>query len=107
VQYEAHRLPNPDRIYFDLHETTLAPELENKVIEIGDPLLTRVRVAQPSSGLTRVVPPPHPRTPSPPRAAALCRVPERLHHDREGICTAIRTNAFAIMKSAAQEGVSP
>ena len=55
VQYEAHRLPNPDRIYFDLHETTLAPELENKVIEIGDPLLTRVRVAQPSSGLTRVV----------------------------------------------------
>jgi N-acetylmuramoyl-L-alanine amidase/putative methionine-R-sulfoxide reductase with GAF domain len=55
VQYEAHRLPNPDRIYFDLHETTLAPELQNKVIEIGDPLLTRVRVAQPIPGLTRVV----------------------------------------------------
>jgi N-acetylmuramoyl-L-alanine amidase/putative methionine-R-sulfoxide reductase with GAF domain len=55
VQYEAHRLPNPDRIYFDLHETTLAPELQNKVIEIGDPLLARVRVAQPTPGLTRVV----------------------------------------------------
>ncbi len=55
VQYEAHRLPSPDRIYFDLHDTSLAPELVGKSIEIGDPLLTRVRVAQPVPGLTRVV----------------------------------------------------
>jgi len=55
VQYEAHRLPSPDRIYFDLHDTSLAPELVAKTIEIGDPLLTRVRVAQPVPGLTRVV----------------------------------------------------
>jgi len=55
VQYEAHRLANPDRIYFDLHDTSLAPEFEGKTIEIGDSLLARVRVAQPVSGLTRVV----------------------------------------------------
>ena len=55
VQYEAHRLANPDRIYFDLHDTSLAPEVDGKVIEIGDSLLARVRVAQPVSGLTRVV----------------------------------------------------
>jgi N-acetylmuramoyl-L-alanine amidase/putative methionine-R-sulfoxide reductase with GAF domain len=55
VQYEAHRLANPDRIYFDLHDTALAPEFAGKTIEIGDALLARVRVAQPVSGLTRVV----------------------------------------------------
>jgi N-acetylmuramoyl-L-alanine amidase/putative methionine-R-sulfoxide reductase with GAF domain len=55
VQYEAHRLANPDRIYFDLHDTSLSPEIEGKTIEIGDSLLSRVRVAQPASGLTRVV----------------------------------------------------
>jgi hypothetical protein len=36
VQYEAHRLANPDRIYFDLHDTSLAPEIEGKAIDIGD-----------------------------------------------------------------------
>ena len=55
VQYEAHRLSGPDRIYFDLHDTSLAPELEGKTIDVGDALLARVRVAQPVSGLTRVV----------------------------------------------------
>ena len=55
VQYEAHRLASPDRIYFDLHDTTLASGIEGKTIDIGDALLARVRVAQPVSGLTRVV----------------------------------------------------
>src|SRR5580700_2788857 len=55
VQYEAHRLTGPDRIYFDLHDTALAPEFAGKTIEIGDSLLARVRVAQPVTGLTRVV----------------------------------------------------
>jgi N-acetylmuramoyl-L-alanine amidase/putative methionine-R-sulfoxide reductase with GAF domain len=55
VQYEAHRLSGPDRIYFDLHDTLLAPELEGQTIEIGDALLARVRVAQPGPGLTRLV----------------------------------------------------
>jgi N-acetylmuramoyl-L-alanine amidase len=55
VQYEAHRLANPDRIYFDLHDTSLTAELVGKAIDVEDSLLARVRVAQPASGLTRVV----------------------------------------------------
>ncbi len=53
--YEVHRLMSPERIYFDLHDTALAAELEGKTIDIGDVSLTRVRVAQPVSGVTRVV----------------------------------------------------
>jgi len=55
VQYEAHRLPNPERIYFDLHDTKLAAEFSNKIIAVNDALLRRVRVAQPVAGVTRVV----------------------------------------------------
>ena len=53
--YEVHRLMSPERIYFDLHDTALAPDLEGKSIDVGDVSLTRVRVAQPVSGVTRVV----------------------------------------------------
>jgi len=53
--YEVHRLMAPERIYFDLHDTALAAELDGKTIDIGDTSLTRVRVAQPVSGVTRVV----------------------------------------------------
>ncbi len=55
VQYEAHRLSAPDRIYFDLHDTALSSELAGRTIEVGDPLLAKIRLAQPSSGLTRIV----------------------------------------------------
>lgn len=55
VQYEAHRLSGPDRIYFDLHDTALAPELAGKTIEVGDAMLARIRVSQLVSNLTRVV----------------------------------------------------
>jgi N-acetylmuramoyl-L-alanine amidase len=54
VQYEAHRLSNPERIYFDLRDTTLAAGIPGN-IEVGDALLSRVRVAQPTNDLTRVV----------------------------------------------------
>ena len=55
VQYETHRLASPDRIYFDLHDTQLVPDLAGKSIDVGDPLLSRIRVAQPVPGVTRVV----------------------------------------------------
>ena len=54
VQYEAHRLTNPERIYFDLHDTSIASDLDRN-FEIEDALLVRVRVAQPKDGITRVV----------------------------------------------------
>ncbi len=55
VQYEAHRLGSPERIYFDLHDTALAPGMFGRTIEIGDARLTRVRIAQPVKGVSRVV----------------------------------------------------
>jgi len=55
VPYEVHRLMSPERIYFDLHDTVLAPELNGKTMEVGDALLIRVRIAQPVAGVTRVV----------------------------------------------------
>jgi N-acetylmuramoyl-L-alanine amidase len=55
VQYEVHRLTNPERIYFDLHDTVLDAGLSGKTIEVGDPLLIRIRVAQPVPGVSRVV----------------------------------------------------
>lgn len=55
VPYEVHRLMSPERIYFDLHDTALVPELEGKTMDVGDPALARVRVAQPVAGVTRIV----------------------------------------------------
>jgi len=55
VPYEVHRLMSPERIYFDLHDTVLSPGLDGKTMDIGDASLTRVRVAQPVAGVTRVV----------------------------------------------------
>jgi N-acetylmuramoyl-L-alanine amidase len=55
VPYEVHRLMSPERIYFDLHDTALAADLEGKTMDVGDPSLSRVRIAQPVAGVTRVV----------------------------------------------------
>ena len=55
VPYEVHRLMSPERIYFDLHDTVLSPELKGKTMDIGDASLARVRIAQPVAGVTRVV----------------------------------------------------
>lgn len=54
VQYEAHRLTDPERIYFDLHDTAISNDIATD-LEIQDALLVRVRVAQPKDGITRVV----------------------------------------------------
>jgi N-acetylmuramoyl-L-alanine amidase/putative methionine-R-sulfoxide reductase with GAF domain len=55
ANYEIHRLVSPERIYFDLHDTNLPSDLEGKTIDVGDASLTRVRIAQPVAGVTRVV----------------------------------------------------
>ena len=56
VQYEAVRVPNPDRIFFDLHGARLSPELIGKSDEvIDDGFLKRVRAAQFSNDITRIV----------------------------------------------------
>ena len=53
--YEVHRLMSPERIYFDIHDTALAAEFEGRTIDVGDAALSRVRIAQPIPGVTRVV----------------------------------------------------
>ncbi|MEO8736639.1 MAG: N-acetylmuramoyl-L-alanine amidase, partial [Edaphobacter sp.] len=56
VTYEAARVPNPDRIYFDLHGTRLAQELVGKSFTVTDDgFLKRVRAAQFTNDMTRVV----------------------------------------------------
>ncbi len=56
VTYEAARVPNPDRIYFDLHGTRLASGLAGKSFNFTDDgYLKRVRAAQYSDDVTRVV----------------------------------------------------
>ena len=55
VQYEAHRISGPDRIYFDLRDTQLSADLLGKSIEAGETMVTRIRMAQPVAGMTRVV----------------------------------------------------
>jgi N-acetylmuramoyl-L-alanine amidase len=55
VKYEAGRVSNPDRIFFDLHDTKLASTLVGKTFEVSDGFLRRVRIAQFQKGMVRVV----------------------------------------------------
>jgi N-acetylmuramoyl-L-alanine amidase len=56
VTFEAARVPNPDRIYFDLHGAKLAPELVGKSFDVTDNgFLKKIRAAQFSGDMTRVV----------------------------------------------------
>ncbi len=55
VTYESGRVPHPDRIYFDLHDTRLAAELRDKSFDIDEGFLRRIRVARYQRDLTRVV----------------------------------------------------
>jgi N-acetylmuramoyl-L-alanine amidase len=55
-QYKSDRIPNPDRLFFDLHGAR--PRLGGKGItvkQVGDKLLKRVRIAENVPGVTRVV----------------------------------------------------
>jgi N-acetylmuramoyl-L-alanine amidase len=55
VPYEAGRIADPDRIFFDLHNTKLASELVGKTFDVEDGFLKKIRVAQYQVGQTRVV----------------------------------------------------
>jgi N-acetylmuramoyl-L-alanine amidase len=56
VEYQAARVENPDRIYFDLHHARLAQALSGKSFAIPDDgFLTKIRAAQYSNDVTRVV----------------------------------------------------
>ncbi len=56
IKYEAARVENPDRIFFDLGHAKLAPEMVGKSFSVTDDgFLTRVRAAQFTGDVTRVV----------------------------------------------------
>jgi N-acetylmuramoyl-L-alanine amidase len=56
IKYEAARVEHPDRLFFDLHHTRLAAGLAGKSFLITDDgFLTRIRAAQSSDDVTRVV----------------------------------------------------
>ena len=56
VEYQAARVENPDRIFFDLHHAKLASQLVGKSFAVTDDgFLTRIRAAQYSEEVTRVV----------------------------------------------------
>jgi N-acetylmuramoyl-L-alanine amidase len=56
VEYKAVRVEHPDRIFFDLHHAHLAQALVGKSFAVTDDgFLTRIRAAQYSDDVTRVV----------------------------------------------------
>jgi N-acetylmuramoyl-L-alanine amidase len=55
VKYDADRIPDPDRIFFDLHDTRLSSTLVGKTFDVDDGFLRKIRVAQYQRGETRVV----------------------------------------------------
>src|SRR5947209_9730060 len=55
VKFEAGRVPNPDRVFFDLHNARLAPELVGKSFDVSDGLLRKVRVAPYEMKTVRIV----------------------------------------------------
>ncbi len=56
VAYQAARVPGPDRIYFDLYGARLEPALNGKSVEVvDDGFLKRIRAAQFSNNVTRIV----------------------------------------------------
>jgi N-acetylmuramoyl-L-alanine amidase len=55
VQYDSDRLPNPDRIFFDLRSARVSPEVARETIQVDGDLLAGVRVAQNHNGVVRIV----------------------------------------------------
>ncbi len=55
VKYQAARISDPDRIYFDLNKAKLSSTLAGKTFQVQSGFLKTIRVAQNQSGVVRVV----------------------------------------------------
>jgi len=55
VRYKFDRLSDPERLYLDLFDTQISPELAARQIPVRDPYLNRIRVGQTQDGITRIV----------------------------------------------------
>jgi N-acetylmuramoyl-L-alanine amidase len=54
TQVEAHRIENPDRIYFDLHNTIVWQSLNGTRFKLDGPAVRQIRAADRGSNITRV-----------------------------------------------------
>lgn len=57
VFFEGHRLTSPDRVYFDLQDTDMPENLQNKLVQldVAEKFVRRIRIAEREPGVTRVV----------------------------------------------------
>jgi len=55
VRFDAQRIDDPDRIFFDLLDTKLDRSLIGKTFDVNDGFLKRIRISQYKPGRTRVV----------------------------------------------------
>lgn len=55
VKFDAARISNPDRIYFDISKAKLSSTLVGKTFEVQSGFLKTIRVAQNQAGVVRVV----------------------------------------------------
>src|ERR1035441_8821108 len=55
VKFGSQRISDPDRIFFDLRDTTLASTLVGKTFDVDDGFLKKIRVAEFQPGRTRIV----------------------------------------------------
>jgi N-acetylmuramoyl-L-alanine amidase len=55
IKYQAARIFNPDRIYFDLQRTKLSSTLAGKTLDVPGGYLKSIRVAQNQAGVVRLV----------------------------------------------------
>lgn len=55
VKFDSQRILHPDRIFFDLRDTTPASTLVGKTFDVDDGFLKKIRVAEFKPGRTRIV----------------------------------------------------
>jgi N-acetylmuramoyl-L-alanine amidase len=55
VKYEAARISNPDRIFFDLYQAKIEPSMQNRTFDVKSGFLKSVRLAQNKMGVVRIV----------------------------------------------------
>ena len=55
AQFESQRIADPDRIFFDLKNAQLAPDLMGKSLDVNDAYIKKIRIAQFDSSTARIV----------------------------------------------------
>jgi len=55
VHFDAARIANPDRIFFDLYQAKIDASLQNKSLDVSSAFVKSVRLAQNKSGVVRLV----------------------------------------------------